>query len=59
MYLVACNDTIEPDDTTHNTAFLLGRDGKEIGRYHKVNLPLSEQSHARGNRFPVFPVICR
>jgi predicted amidohydrolase len=54
MYLVACNDTIEPDGTTHNTAFLLGRDGKEIGRYHKVNLPLGEQSHARGNRFPVF-----
>src|SRR5262249_59283222 len=24
------------------------------GRYHKVNLPLPEQSHARGNRFPVF-----
>jgi len=54
MYLVACNDTIEPDGTTHNTAFLLGRDGNEIGRYHKVNLPLSEQSHARGDRFPVF-----
>jgi predicted amidohydrolase len=26
MYLVACNDTIEPDGTTHNTAYLLGRD---------------------------------
>lgn len=54
MYLVVCNDTIEPDGTTHNTAFLLGRDGREVGRYHKVNLPLPEQSHARGNRFPVF-----
>ena len=39
----------------YNTAFLLGRDGKEIGRYHKVNLPLAEQSRARGRRFPVFP----
>ncbi len=54
MYLVACNDTVEPDGTTHNTAFLLGRGGNEIGRYHKVNLPLGEQSHARGDRFPVF-----
>ena len=36
-------------------SFLLGRDGKEIGRYHKVNLPLAEQSRARGRRFPVFP----
>src|SRR5262249_35564011 len=54
LYLVACNDTIEPDGTTHNTAFLLGRDGKENGRYHKVNLPLAEQAHARGHRFPVF-----
>ena len=54
LYLVACNDTIEPDGTTHNTAFLLGRDGKEIGRYHKVNLPLAEQGHARGLHFPVF-----
>jgi predicted amidohydrolase len=24
------------DGATYNTAFLLGRDGKEIGRYHKV-----------------------
>ena len=54
MYLVACNDTVEPDGTTHNTAFLLGRDGNQIGRYHKVNLPLGEQSHARGDGFPVF-----
>jgi predicted amidohydrolase len=54
MYLVVCNDTIEPDGKTHNTALLLGRDGKEIGRYHKVNLPLGEQSHTRGDRFPVF-----
>ena len=55
MYLVVCNDAIEPDGRAYNTAFLLGRDGKEIGRYHKVNLPLAEQSRARGRRFPVFP----
>ena len=55
MYLVCCNDTVEPDGTSHNTAFLLGPDGKEIGKYHKVNLPLPEQGHARGDRFPVFP----
>jgi predicted amidohydrolase len=54
MYLVLCNDTLEPDGRVHNTAFLLGRDGKELGRYQKVNLPLTEQGHARGDRFPVF-----
>jgi predicted amidohydrolase len=55
MYLVLCNDAIEPDGKSYNTAFLLGRDGKELGRYHKVNLPLAEQSRARGREFPVFP----
>ena len=55
MYLVACNDAIEADGSLYNTAFFLGRDGKEIGRYHKVNLPIQEQSRARGDRFPVFP----
>jgi predicted amidohydrolase len=55
MYLVVCNDAIEKDGCTYNTSFLLGRDGKEIGRYYKVNLPLTEQSHSRGQTFPVFP----
>jgi predicted amidohydrolase len=54
MYLVVCNDALEADGAVYNTAFLLGRDGKEIGRYHKVNLPIQEQSRARGDRFPVF-----
>src|SRR5262249_5873162 len=54
MYLGVCNDTIEPDGRVHNTAFLLGRDGKVMGRYQKVNLPLTEQGHTRGDRFPVF-----
>jgi predicted amidohydrolase len=54
MYLVCCNDTMEPDGTYRNTAFFLGRDGLEIGRYHKVNLPIAEQTRQRGNGFPVF-----
>lgn len=55
MYLVVCSDARGPDDRVYNTSFLLGRDGKEIGRYLKVNLPLAEQSRARGREFPVFP----
>ena len=55
MYLVVCSDAIEPDGRTYNTAFLLGRDGREIGRYRKVNLPLGEQGRTRGREFPVFP----
>jgi predicted amidohydrolase len=54
MYLVACNDTLSPNGTTHNTSFLIGRDGKLIGRYRKVNLPLVEMSNTRGSEFPVF-----
>jgi predicted amidohydrolase len=55
MYLVVCNDAIETDGHAYNTAFLLGRDGEEIGRYHKVNLPMGEQGRTRGRSFPVFP----
>src|SRR5215218_8022445 len=33
MYLVVCSDFTESDGEVYNTAFLLGRDGKEIGRY--------------------------
>ncbi|MEX2139999.1 MAG: carbon-nitrogen hydrolase family protein [Pirellulales bacterium] len=54
MYVVVCNDTIAADGATHNTSFLLGRDGKEIGRYQKVNLPLVEMSNKRGQEFPVY-----
>ncbi|HWN94261.1 MAG TPA: carbon-nitrogen hydrolase family protein, partial [Methylomirabilota bacterium] len=36
MYLVVCSDFTESDGGIYNTAFLLGRDGQEIGRYHKV-----------------------
>jgi predicted amidohydrolase len=55
MYLVCSNDTVEPDGVYRNTAFFLGRDGKEIGRYHKVNMPIHELDKQRGDRFPVFP----
>ena len=54
MYLVVCSDGQEADGKTRNTSILLGRDGREIGRYHKVNLPLSEQARTRGDRFPAF-----
>ncbi|MBI4605688.1 MAG: carbon-nitrogen hydrolase family protein [Planctomycetes bacterium] len=53
MYLVCCNDTLDPDGALRNTAFLLGRDGKEIGRYHKVQ-PVIHEARKRGDRFPVF-----
>ncbi len=55
MYLIVCSDHIEADGATYNTAFLLGRDGKEIGRYHKVCPTWSESgSRQRGTTFPVF-----
>lgn len=56
MYLVVCSDFIESDGATYNTAFLLGRDGKEIGRYHKVCPTWGEAgTRQRGRSFPVFP----
>lgn len=56
MYLVVCSDFVEADGKTYNTAFLLGRNGKEIGRYHKVCPTWGEGgSRARGKAFPVFP----
>lgn len=56
MYLVVCSDFIETDGATYNTAFLIGRDGKEIGRYHKTCPTWSESgSRSRGQKLPVFP----
>jgi predicted amidohydrolase len=55
MYLVVCSDHLEPDGGIYNTAFFLGRDGKEIGRYHKVCPAYHEQLRKRGSSFPVFP----
>jgi predicted amidohydrolase len=55
MYLVVCSDFVESDGAIYNTAFLLGRNGKEIGRYHKVCPTWSEAgARKRGNSFPVF-----
>ncbi len=55
MYLVVCSDHIEADGGTYNTAFFLGRDGNEIGRYHKTCPTWSEGgSRKSGKSFPVF-----
>ena len=54
MYLVCCNDVLDPDGALRNTAFFLGRDGKVIGRYVKVQ-PTITESRKRGDKFPVFP----
>ncbi len=54
MYIVCCSDTVDTDGNVRNTAFFLGRDGKEIGRYHKVNMPIHELYKSRGDGFPVF-----
>lgn len=53
MSLICCNDCLEGEQI-YNTAILLGPDGREIGRYRKVQLPLMEQTRARGTHFPVF-----
>ena len=54
MHLVCCNDHIE-NGQRYNTAFFLGRDGCEIGRYHKINMPYSELgARTRGDAYPVF-----
>ena len=56
MYLVVCSDFVETDGGTYNTAFLLDRDGKEIGRYHKTCPTWSEAGvRRRGDSYPVFP----
>ena len=55
MYLVVCSDFTESDGATYNTAFLLGRNGNEIGRYHKTCPTWSEAGvRRRGSSFPVF-----
>jgi len=54
MYLVCSNDTAD-GGAVRNTAFLLGRNGQELGRYHKVNMPIHELYKKRGDGFPVFP----
>ena len=53
MYVIVCNDCAD-GRRVYNTAVLIGKDGKEIGRYRKVQLPIHEQSRAPGEGFPVF-----
>ncbi len=56
MYLVVCSDFVETDGAIYNTAFFLGREGREIGRYHKVCPTWGEAgARQRGTSFPVFP----
>jgi predicted amidohydrolase len=53
IYVIVCTDVFYDNDCC-NTAVLFGRDGSQIGRYHKVNLPIGEQTRKRGDAFPVF-----
>jgi predicted amidohydrolase len=53
IYLICCSDCWE-QGAVYNTAILLGRDGREIGRYRKVQPTLAEQARKRGGSFPVF-----
>ena len=55
MPIACCNDCAEGPDI-YNTAILLGANGREIGRYHKVQPTLGESSRKRGTSFPVFEV---
>gem|GEM_PF-577768 len=52
MYIICGSDTLE-EGRVYCSAILIGRDGKEIGRYHKVHPPLLEPS-TPGDGFPVF-----
>lgn len=54
MYLICSSDTAERDGSYRNTAFFLGRNGKEIGRYYKVQPTINESDRKRGATFPVF-----
>lgn len=54
MTVVCCNDAAAPNGRVRNTAFLIGPDGRELGRYDKVGMPLQEQHKERGATFPVF-----
>ena len=55
MYLICCSDAFQADGRLCNTSFLLDRRGREVGRYCKVNMTLSEAGmRQRGDQFPVF-----
>jgi len=51
----AANYKVREGDNIFNTTVLVGRDGKIIGRYHKIHLPASEHWHVTpGWELPVF-----
>jgi len=52
MYVICGSDTFE-EGRVYCSAILIGRDGKEIGRFHKVHPPILEAS-TPGDGFPVF-----
>lgn len=54
MYVVCCNNSAGSNGAVYNTAFLLGRDGKEIGRYRKVCPTIHERYCTPGDKLPVF-----
>jgi predicted amidohydrolase len=54
IYVICCNDTVDARGDERNSAFFLGRNGRLIGRYDKVNMPISELNKKRGDRFPVW-----
>jgi hypothetical protein len=54
MYVLCCDLCAEPDGNIYNTSFLIGRDGKEIGRYHKVCPTIHERVCTPGDALPVF-----
>ncbi|MDA0334463.1 MAG: carbon-nitrogen hydrolase family protein [bacterium] len=61
MAIVYCNDLLgdvgrDRTRPVFNTAVLIGADGTELGRYHKVQPTLSERHRALGDCFPVFDV---
>ena len=53
--IACCNDCVEAGKV-YNTAILIGSDGQEVGRYHKVQPTLSERGREPGRSFPVFDV---
>jgi predicted amidohydrolase len=54
MYVLCCNNNAEASGAMYNTAFLLGRDGKELGRYNKVCPTIHERYCTPGDKLPVF-----
>lgn len=53
VYILCCDLCLEPDGKIYNTAFMFGRDGKELGRYHKVCPTIHERTCTPGDKLPV------